>query len=101
MALGELATKLEAASDAIANAGALLNRLDPGARAFGGDVPGRFGELGRQFHNCWTAAIAARTREASDQASRLVDVAESVRQAVSTYHDTEQAERSRHPDGEA
>lgn len=93
MALSDLAGRLEAASDAVAGTGTTLNRLDPSARAFGGDAPGRFGELGRQFHVLWTAAVAARGREAGEQAARLAQTAEAIREAEATYHGVERAAR--------
>ncbi len=95
MTLNDLADRLDSVGDAIAGTGTTLARLDPGARAFGGDAPGALGELGRRLYNGWSAAVAARSREAAAHAGRLADAAYAVRQAAAGYHDVEQASRDR------
>lgn len=93
MALSDLPGRFEAAGDAMGRAAAALRLLDPGARAFGADAPGRLGELGRHLHTRWAATMIERGEEASAQADRFAAIAAAIRGAVTGYRETERAIR--------
>jgi hypothetical protein len=86
-----------ASGERLAGAGAALGELDPGARAFGADAPGRLGELGQALHRHCAAALAARAREAAAHGARLVDVATALRDAAAGYADIDRSAADRHP----
>jgi hypothetical protein len=87
--LDEAAATLTAASYAVA-----AGPLDPAE--FGAEAPGRLGELGRELHGRWIAALAAREREATTMAARLTDAATAVRTAAAGYAGTDDVARRRH-----
>lgn len=95
MNLDDLADRIDTVGDAVAGTGSALRGADPGAGAFGGRAPGSFGELGRELHASWAAAIAARVREATAHHDRLVDLGYAVRQSRSGYQELERAARDR------
>ena len=92
----DLAGRLAAAGDRLADAGATLGGRDPGARAFGASGPGRLGELGRDLHALCADALAARAREAAAHGARLADVAATVRAAAAAYAAADEAAQARH-----
>ena len=94
MRIGQIADQVERAGDRLASTD--VEGVDPGATAFGADHPGRLGELGRTLHQRFSAAVTARSREATAHGARLGDSAELVRVAVRRYGTTESAARSRH-----
>lgn len=96
MEVDELAGRIGALGDDVSAAAARLGRTDPGPAAFAGDGPGRLGELGRALHARWSAALAAREREASAAGARLTDLAGALRTAADGYRDVEDAARQRH-----
>jgi hypothetical protein len=96
MRIGQLADRLDRAADRMAAAAGALADVDPGAGAFGGDSPGRLGELGRALHQRLSTALTARTREAAAHAARLADSADALRITAERYRDAERAARSRH-----
>ena len=96
MEIDELAGRISAVADEVSGASARIGLTDPGARAFGGDGPGRLGELGRDLHSTWTGALAAREREAASHGARLTDLAGALSQAAGAYHDVEDAAHRRH-----
>jgi hypothetical protein len=96
MEIDELASRVAAVAYEVSGAAARIGLTDPGARAFGGDGPGRLGELGRGFHSAWTGALAAREREAASHGARLTDLAGALDQAAGGYHDVEDAAHRRH-----
>ena len=63
---------------------------------FAGDGPGRLGELGRDLHGMWSAALAAREREAAGHGARLTDLAGALRQAAAGYRQVEDDAHRRH-----
>lgn len=87
MNLNDLADRIDAVGDAVADAGSALERLDPGVRAFGGHAPGSLGQLGRDLHAGWTAGVAARVREAAAHRERLADLGTAVRGAHGGYQE--------------
>lgn len=94
--LDELARRADAAGAALADASAALGRLDPGARSFGGDGPGRLGELGRGLHAVFATALDAREREAAAHGARLAEMARALRLVTAGYVDVDETARDRH-----
>jgi hypothetical protein len=97
--LRDLAGRLDAAADSLADAGAALERLASDGPAFAADAPGRPGELGRAMHAQWMAALAARSREAAAAGARLDDTAQTVRVIAAAYRDADESAWRRHRRG--
>jgi hypothetical protein len=98
MEIDDLAMRIGALGDEVSGSAGALSRTDPGPAAFGGDTPGRLGELGRALHDGLGAALAAREREAAATGARLADLAGALRIAAGGYRDVEDAARRRHQD---
>jgi hypothetical protein len=96
--LREAAARVDAAADAIADTGVAVGRDGLSAADFGADAPGWLGELGRALHGRWTAAVGDRRAEAAAAATRLAELAGSLREASSGYADTDHAVRRRQPE---
>lgn len=96
MEIDELAGRIGALGDEVSGAAARLGRTDPGPAAFVGDGSGRLGDLGRALHTQWSAALAARQREAAATGARLTDLAAALRTAAGGYRDVEDAAHRRH-----
>jgi hypothetical protein len=96
MEIDELAHRVTAVAEEVTGAAARLGLVDPGARAFGADGPGRLGELGRVLHATWSAGLAAREREAAGHGARLTDLASALDQAAEGYRDAEHGAHQRH-----
>lgn len=94
----ELATLADRAGADLARAAAILARVDPGARALPGAVPGRLGDLARAMQGQLTAALAARSREAAAHAARYADAAAVLRLVACGYSDAD-AEAQRRQEG--
>ncbi|WP_213451540.1 hypothetical protein [Rhizomonospora bruguierae] len=92
----EVARAVEAIATAVTGASGGLGGLGGGPSGFGADAPGRLGELGRELHGTWEAALAARSREAAAAGARLADAAQALRLIGSGYEDVEAAARRRH-----
>jgi hypothetical protein len=95
MALDELAARLAEAGAELAAAAATLPRCDPGPAAFGAEGTGRLGELGRDLHRGYVAAIETRAREAAAHGARLSVTADAVRRAAAGYAEADDAARQR------
>ena len=89
MELDELEKRLDAATTRLARAAGALPRLEPGARAFGADGPGRLGDLGRAMSAQFTAALDARDRQASRAATTLGNLSDGVRHAAAGYREAD------------
>ena len=96
MEIDDLAVRVAALGDEVSGGASALSRTDPGPTAFGGDAPGRLGELGRALHARTAEALAAREREAAAAGARLADLAGSLRAAAAGYRDVEDAAHRRH-----
>jgi hypothetical protein len=83
--LHRLAARLDAAGTAVTAAASGLHGLSEAAQAFGGDAPGRIGDLGRQVHAQWTTACSSRVAEAERAAGRLADLAVGLRFVADSY----------------
>jgi hypothetical protein len=97
--LDDLADRMDAVGNLLADAGPALDRLDPGPFVLGGDAPGAPGELGRALHSSLTAGLAARGREAVAHAARLSDTAHGLRLVAERYAEVERVAGERHADG--
>jgi hypothetical protein len=91
MTLDDLAVRLAAASGEMTAIGSALSRADPGPAAFGAGDTGRLGELGRDLHRRYLAALDTRAREAAVHAARLSTVADAVAQAAAGYAEADRA----------
>jgi hypothetical protein len=93
----QLADRLEQAADTLttmdkrmpghAVEGSVFGANDPG-----GGLPGR---LGHELHEHWTAVLSARSQEAARAAARIADTAQSVRETLRNYGDTDELVRRR------
>ncbi len=96
MEVEDLAGRVDGVAAAVAASAARLGAADLGPGAFGGDVPGRLGELGRALHAAWSAGLAARQREAADTGERLADLVGALRLVAERYRAVEDAADRRH-----
>lgn len=96
MRIGQLADRFDGAGDRLGASSAALADTDPGSHAFGGEAPGRLGEVGRMLYQTWNAALTSRSREAAAHAARLSDVADGLHAVERRYHDVETAAHARH-----
>ncbi len=96
MEIAEIADRVGTVADEVSGAGARLGLIQPGPGAFGGDGPGRLGELGRDLYGAWQAAIAAREREAAGHGARLTDLAAALRRSAEGYRQVEDEAHRRH-----
>ncbi|OLB78528.1 MAG: hypothetical protein AUI14_12925 [Actinobacteria bacterium 13_2_20CM_2_71_6] len=96
MEIDEVAGRIASVADEVSGAAPRLGHSRPGPAAFGGDGPGRLGELGRDLHAAWGAALAAREREAAGHGARLTDLAGALRQAAAGYREVEDGAQRRH-----
>ena len=96
MAIDEVAGRVSVAADELTGTSLRLGLVGPPATAFAGDGPGRLGELGRDLHAVWDAALAAREREVAAHAARLTDLAAALRMAADGYREADAAGHRRH-----
>jgi hypothetical protein len=96
MEIDELAHRVTSVADEVAGTAARLGLADPGVRAFGADLPGSLGELARDLHAKWSAALGAREREAAGHGARLTDLAGALSMAAEGYHEAEHGAQQRH-----
>ena len=96
MEIDDLAQRVGALADEVTGTAARLGLADPGARAFGTDLPGRLGDLSHELQAMWSAALAAREREAAGHGARLTDLAGALRRAADGYREAERGAAQRH-----
>ncbi|MEV0713479.1 hypothetical protein [Asanoa sp. NPDC050611] len=63
----------------------LRTGVDLAPAAFGGDLPGRLGTLGRELYARWSGELAEHDRAAGALAARLTDTAATLRSAGGGY----------------
>src|SRR5262245_58560418 len=80
----------------LADASARTHAHDPGVLYFGGDGPGRLGELGRALHRQWQTTLDSRAREAAAIGARVSDVADTLARVAAGYSDTDHSSGRRH-----
>lgn len=91
MSIDPLADRLSAAADLLTTVDRSVPGLAVPAGAFGADEAGVPGRIGHELHTHWAAVLAARSQEAADAASRLADLARSVRTTSQDYSDVDEA----------
>lgn len=96
MEIDLIAARVRVLADDVSTAGATLRRDDPGPAAFASAVPGRIGDLGRSLHTLWSAALAAREREAAAHGARLAALAAALGTAAGNYRDADDHAGHRH-----
>ncbi len=89
LGLVEFGARVARAGDRIDGVRQDLAGCDPGGRVFGADGHGRLGELGRDLHRHWLAALDSRGREAAELAAGLTHTATALSRVADTYADTE------------
>jgi hypothetical protein len=99
LSIDEYAQRSRNAAETLADGGTVVRHADPGVRPFGGDAPGRLGELGLRLHAGLVVALAAREREAVAHAARLDDLAQLLRMAGRALRASDAAAARRHPGG--
>jgi hypothetical protein len=95
MEIDELAARVDAIGAALGGHGRRLADAGPGPAAFGGDGPGRVGEVGRALHRQWSAALVAREREAAAHGARLGEFGAALRSVADAYREVDDAARRR------
>lgn len=93
--LRRLAGRLDEAAALLAAGARAADGAVPSAVAFGGDAPGRLGELGRALHTEALSTAVARGREAASAAGRLTETARALRAASDAYAESDDAARRR------
>ncbi|MEN3307212.1 MAG: hypothetical protein V7603_3414 [Micromonosporaceae bacterium] len=96
MELEEVAGRVDRLAADVTGAAARLAHADPGSRAFAGDGPGALFAVGRDLHDQWSAALAAREREAAAHGARLAELGDRLRWAADGYRAAEDAAHRRH-----
>jgi hypothetical protein len=96
MDIDQVADRLDALADEVSGAASRIGLVQPSAAAFAGAAAGRLGELGRDLHASWSAALAGREREAAGHGARLTDLAEALGQAADGYRRVEDDAHRRH-----
>ena len=86
---GSTDSSLRHAADLLDEAGRRLGVADPGPTAFGAGGLGVLGDVGREAHLRWQAALDARSREAAAHAARLHEAADLVARTVATLADAD------------
>jgi hypothetical protein len=89
--MDHLADRLDQAADILATVDRGLSALAVPAAVFGAEEVGLPGRLGRELHAHWAAVLDARAHEASTAASRLAEMAGSVRATSRHYTETDEA----------
>ena len=95
MSVDKLAERLAAAADQLTTVDRLVPGLTVAAGAFGADDAGRPGRIGHDLHTHWGAVLAARSAEAADTATRLTELADSVRTTAEDYTGADEAAAQR------
>jgi hypothetical protein len=85
------ASTLDVAATELTTVDRVVTALGVLPAAFGADESGLPGRVGRELHARWDAALAARSREAADAATRLSAAASAVRTTARQYTETDAA----------
>ena len=87
--LEQLAERLDLAADTLTAVDRSVPGLVVPPGTFGAADAGVPGRLGRDLHTRWLTVLGARAREAADTATRLTDLAQSLRATSKDYADTD------------
>jgi hypothetical protein len=93
--MDEIADRLDQAAGTLTAVDRRLPALAVTPESFGADDAGAPGRLGRELHAHWAAVLDARSREATNAASRLSEVARSVRITRRHYAETDETVQRR------
>lgn len=93
--MDEVADRLDQAAGVLTAVDRGLPALSVTPESFGAGDAGVPGRLGHELHAHWAAVLGARSREAIDAASRLGEVAESVRTTRREYAETDETVQRR------
>ncbi|MEV4345961.1 hypothetical protein AB0J83_15955 [Actinoplanes sp. NPDC049596] len=94
--MDHLAETLDGAADDLRTVERAMAQLTVPPGTFGEATPtGAPGRLGRDLHEHWTAAVAARAQEAAGASARLTAMATAVRAVRDDYLETDDAVRRR------
>jgi hypothetical protein len=91
----ELAERLDHAAGTLSAVDRRLPALSVEPWSFGADEAGAPGRLGWELHAHWVAVLNARAQEAASAASRLSEVAQSVRVTRRQYAETDETVQRR------
>jgi hypothetical protein len=83
--------RLVEAAQAMTAAERVLSRMEVDPAALAVSAPGLAGQLGRALHQRVVEALTARSREATDAARRLGEVADALRTTADRYADVDAA----------
>jgi hypothetical protein len=86
-----LTDRLHTAADALATVGRSVPVFTVPPGAFAADDGGLPGRVGRRLHTHWSAALAARAREAADASARLTELATALRITEREYTEADRA----------
>ena len=75
-------SRLRETAELLDETGQRLSGIDPGPTAFGAGGLGLLGDVGHEVYRQWRAALEARSREASEHASRTQALAQAVTAAT-------------------
>lgn len=93
--MDELADRLDHAAGTLTTVDLRLPTLSVTPESFGADDAGVPGRLGRELHAHWAAVLDARSQEAAGAASRLSEIAQSVRITRRQYTETDETVQRR------
>ena len=99
MDLSTARATLASSAEALTEAGTRLRHHDE--PRFGATGPGRLGDLGRDLTRQWQRAIDARAHEATAQAERLRDLADTLARAGAGYRDVDADRETAHRKAES
>ncbi len=91
----DLAEVLHTAADKVAAVDRGVEALAAAPGAFAANDDGLPGRLGKRLHAHWSAALAARAREAALASGQLRDLAVSVAQTQDSYHEADSSAADR------
>ncbi|MGX6605362.1 type VII secretion target [Micromonosporaceae bacterium Da 78-11] len=93
--MDQIADRLDQVADVLRAVDRQIPALSIAPGAFGADDAGTPGRLGRELHAHWAAVLDARSQEAAGAASRLSEVAQSVRITRRQYAETDETVQRR------
>ncbi|MEV0730364.1 hypothetical protein [Polymorphospora sp. NPDC050346] len=96
--LRQAADRFDAAAGNLTDAARRIAVTGATGADLGPPGPGRLGDLTRDLRDQWLVAAGARCDEATTAATRLAEVADTLRQLAGHYADTDDAARRRQPE---
>ncbi|BCJ65046.1 hypothetical protein [Polymorphospora rubra] len=96
--LRQAAERFDTVAADLTDAGRRIAATGTAGADLGPPGPGRLGDLTRDLRDRWLAATGARFDEATAAATRLTEVADTLRLLAGRYADTDDAARRRQPE---